>query len=156
MASQTSSALVPHGAGEMTEIPGIRIISKVSKEMSGGAYSIFVNLAEEGPGVPMHTHHHDEETMIVLRGRIVCRLGEDTFDAGPGDTVHLPAGIPHGWSPQGDEPVELLVVFSLTPDSDYERMFRDMSVLDLENDPEAGVRVTSANGMGVAMPPAFV
>jgi quercetin dioxygenase-like cupin family protein len=156
MASQTSSALVPHGAGEMTEIPGLRIISKVSKEMSGGAYSIFVNLAEHGPGVPMHTHLHDEETMIVLRGRIVCRLGEDTFDAGPGDTVHLPAGIPHGWSPQGEEPVELLVIFSLTPDSDYERMFRDLSSIDLEHDFEAGDRVATANGMRVPMPPEFV
>jgi quercetin dioxygenase-like cupin family protein len=156
MASQTSSALVPHGAGAVTDIPGIRIISKVSKEMSGGAYSIFVNLAEQGPGVPMHTHLHDEETMIVLRGHIVCRLGEDTFDAGPGDTVHLPAGIPHGWSPQGDEPVELLVVFSLTPDSDYERMFRDLSSVDLEHDFEAGDRVASATGMRVPMPPVFV
>ena len=124
--------------------------------MSGGAYSIFVNLAEPGPGVPVHTHLHDEETMVVLRGRIVCRLEEDTFDAGPGDTVHLPTGVPHGWRDDGDEPVELLVVFSLTPDRDYERMFRDMSALDLESDPDAGARVTAANGMRVPMPPVFV
>jgi quercetin dioxygenase-like cupin family protein len=158
MASQTSSssALVPHGAGETIAIPGIQIISKVTKEMSGGAYSVFVNLAEPGAGVPMHTHLHDEETMIVLRGRIVCRLADDTFNAGPGDTLHLPAGIPHGWSPEGQEPVELLVVFSLTPDSDYERMFRDLASIDLEQDFEAGDRVARTNGMHVPMPPVFV
>jgi quercetin dioxygenase-like cupin family protein len=156
MASQTSSALVAHDAGETIAIPGIQIISKVTKEMSGGAYSLFVNLAEPGSAVPMHTHLHDEETMVVLRGRIVCRLGEDTFNAGPGDTVHLPAGVPHGWSTDGEEPVELLVVFSLTPDSDYERMFRDLSSIDLEHDFEAGDRVATANGMRVPMPPVFV
>ena len=101
MASQTSSALVPHGAGEMTGLPGVQIISKVTKEMSGGAYSIFVNLAQAGPGVPMHTHLHDEETMIVLRGASCAVSARRRSMRGPGDTVHLPAGVPHGWSTDG-------------------------------------------------------
>jgi uncharacterized cupin superfamily protein len=54
--------------------------------MTGGACSLLTNIAQPGDaGVPMHRHRDDHETMIVQRGRIVCRVGDETFSAGPGD-----------------------------------------------------------------------
>ena len=81
--------------------------------------------------------------MIVLRGRIVVPArGRRRFvRRDQGTRVHLPAGVPHGWSTAGDEPVELLVV--VQPHSrtgDYERMFRDVVAADPQSDPEAGDR----------------
>jgi quercetin dioxygenase-like cupin family protein len=153
--TRASTVLVPNGAGESAHIPGIKVVFKVTKHVSGGAYSMCTNRAEPGAGVPMHTHRTDDETIVVLRGRIVCRVGDDTFGAGPGDTIHMPAGEPHGWRVDGEEPVDLLVVFSLTPNSDYEEMFRRLATIE-PDDFEKGSRFIAANGLELVMPPAFV
>jgi quercetin dioxygenase-like cupin family protein len=155
MSSQTSGAVIPHDSGESVDVLGLKMIFRVTKEMTGGAYSLLTNIAQPGDaGVPMHTHRDDHETMIVQRGRIVCRVGDETFSAGPGDIVHLPAGIPHGWRSDSDDEVEMLVIFSLTPDTDYERMFRALAGVPAE-EPETQ-RALAANGMDQSMPPEFV
>jgi quercetin dioxygenase-like cupin family protein len=143
--------LVPRHGGDRVNLTGIDIVSKVTKQMSGGAYSLFEQIAPPGTAIPMHTHRTDEETMVVLEGHILCRLGDDAFGVGPGDVIHLPAGLPHGWRSDGDVPAVLLVMFSLMPDSDYEGMFRRLAATDLE-DFETGERVTSANALEVVFP----
>jgi quercetin dioxygenase-like cupin family protein len=151
----TNGTLIPRGGGESADVLGITVRFLVTKEMSGGAFSLFANVAPPGMAIPMHTHHHDHETMIVLRGRIVCRVGEDTLHAGPGDTIHMPAGVPHGWRTDGDDEVELLVIFALTPDSDYEGMFRGLSQVPF-GDGTASQRALVANGMEQTTPPVFI
>jgi quercetin dioxygenase-like cupin family protein len=131
------------------------VIFQVTKEMSGGAFSLFTNVALPDVGVPMHTHRKDHETVIVQRGRIVCRVGQETFSAGPGDTIHMPAGVPHDWSTVGEDEVELLVVFNLTPDTDYERLFRTVSGIPID-DWESHERASAADAMEITMPLVFV
>jgi quercetin dioxygenase-like cupin family protein len=156
MSRETSSVLIPRGSGESVEAPGgIEVIFKVTKEMSGGAFSLVTNIAPPRAAVPMHTHHKDHETVIVQRGRIVCRVGEETFSTEPGDTIHMPAGVPHGWRTDGEDEVELLVIFSMTSDTNYERFFREISQVPLE-DWEAHKRAQAANAMEMPMPLVFV
>ena len=156
MTGNASSVLIPRGSGESVEVlGGIDVIFKVTKAMSGGAYSLFTNIARPPTGVPMHTHRRDHETMFVQRGRIVCRVGDETFSAGPGDTIHMPAGVPHGWRTDGDDEVELLVIFSLTPDTDYERFFREASRAPAD-DFEAHQRALAGNAMEGTVPPVFI
>ena len=47
-----------------------------------------------GAGPRLHVHPYDE-TFIVDAGRARFRVGETTIEAGAGEIVHGPAGIPH-------------------------------------------------------------
>ena len=38
MSSQTSGALIPHDSGESADVLGLKMIFRVTKEMTGGAY----------------------------------------------------------------------------------------------------------------------
>ncbi len=53
-----------------------------------------VHLAK-GAMVPMHDHEQ-EQTGTLLSGALRFTVGEESFDAGPGDAWNLAAGIPHG------------------------------------------------------------
>jgi len=48
-------------------------------------------------GQGAQTHSHDEEQwVVVLEGRIKFRVGDETFEAGSGQAVFMPSGVPHG------------------------------------------------------------
>jgi integrase len=65
------------------------------------------------PGAEFRLHAHPEEQMtFVLSGRIAFRSGRQVLEAGPGDVVHLPSGVPHGAYVSGDRTVVTLNVFS--------------------------------------------
>jgi len=52
--------------------------------------------APKDTGAPMLVHPHDE-TMTVLSGRIVARIGEARVEAAHGQTIFMPAAVPHGF-----------------------------------------------------------
>jgi mannose-6-phosphate isomerase-like protein (cupin superfamily) len=49
----------------------------------------------EGSGPPRHVHAEHDEMWYVLEGRFRFALGDREFDAGPGDVVVGPRGVPH-------------------------------------------------------------
>ena len=49
---------------------------------------------EAGVGAPMHVHDH-ESMIYVVSGRVRSRVGEDTFELGPGDACRHPGGVAH-------------------------------------------------------------
>jgi uncharacterized cupin superfamily protein len=54
------------------------------------------NVVQPGAGPPMHVHHHQEEALTVLEGRIgYQRPGEPPQFAGPGETVAFKPGEAH-------------------------------------------------------------
>ena len=55
--------------------------------------------------VPSHLHPTYSETFEILAGQARYRLGRRTLQAGPGDRVVLPAGLPHvhPWSDSNEE-----------------------------------------------------
>ena len=57
----------------------------------------------EGP--PMHVHHLEDEEGRVTAGTLSVMTGGQRIDAGPGQTVRLPRGVPHRWWNQGDQPL---------------------------------------------------
>jgi mannose-6-phosphate isomerase-like protein (cupin superfamily) len=46
---------------------------------------------------PLHVHHDDDEAWYVLEGVLRFRIGDETFEAGPGGAVLAPKGIPHAY-----------------------------------------------------------
>jgi quercetin dioxygenase-like cupin family protein len=77
---------------------------------NGAAFMEYTTKKSEEP--PSHTHPTEDEMFYVLEGAITFRCGESTFDLEKGGFVFLPAGIEHGYTITGDEPVRLLVVTS--------------------------------------------
>jgi mannose-6-phosphate isomerase-like protein (cupin superfamily) len=59
---------------------------------------------------PLHVHHEDDEAWYVLRGRLGFRLGDETFEAGPGSAVLGARGVPHTYWNAGSEEAEYLLV----------------------------------------------
>jgi uncharacterized RmlC-like cupin family protein len=66
-----------------------------------GAERLYSSIVTTAPGARTRIHHHGEcETSIWIRsGRARYTFGptglEETFDAGPGDFVYIPAGEVH-------------------------------------------------------------
>lgn len=70
---------------------------------------------EPGGGMPLHTNTV-EHGQYVLRGRARVRIGADTVVVEAGDSVFIPADVPHSYEAQGDEPFEFLCVVPNGPD----------------------------------------
>jgi quercetin dioxygenase-like cupin family protein len=64
---------------------------------------------EPGGGMPIHTNAVEHE-QYVLRGQATIRIGEETHRVSADDVVYIPAGVPHGYRAEGDEPFEFLCV----------------------------------------------
>jgi quercetin dioxygenase-like cupin family protein len=61
---------------------------------------------------PLHVHHEDDEAWYVLQGRLGFRLGEATFEVGPGGAVLARRGVVHTWWNAGDGEAEYLLVMT--------------------------------------------
>jgi quercetin dioxygenase-like cupin family protein len=98
---------------------------RVTGAETGGALAIVEHdLAPRSLGAPTHTHEREDEISHVLSGRLGAQVGDDVLEAGPGDTVVKPRGIPHAfWNP-GDEPLRFLEI--ITP-AGFEEYFAELA-----------------------------
>ncbi len=64
-----------------------------------------------GAGTPLHVHRDADESFYVVDGEITVHIGDDRFDAGTGDYVFAPMGVPHAFRVTSDT-AELLVSFA--------------------------------------------
>ena len=90
------------GAGETLPAAGGHLL--IGSEASAGSLTIVASQAPAGDEVPLHVHHHVDECFLVLGGEYTVTCGDDRFEAGSGDLVYLPAGVPHAFR-VGDRPV---------------------------------------------------
>ena len=83
---------------------------------------------------PMHVHRNEDEFSFVLAGRMGAQIGDEVVEAGPGELVRKPRGIPHAfWNP-GDEETRLLEIIS---PAGFEQYFADLApVLAAEGEPD--------------------
>jgi quercetin dioxygenase-like cupin family protein len=82
---------------------------------------------QPGGGMPRHTNTVEHE-QYVLSGSARVGIGDEVVEARSGDVVFIPAGTPHWYRVQGDEPFEFLCVVPNLPDEmkiveDDERRF---------------------------------
>jgi len=82
---------------------------KVSSRDTGGAFAVVEHDLPAGQlGSPVHTHEREDEYSYVLSGRLTAQIGEEIVEAGPGDWVLKPRGIPHAFWNAGSETVRFL------------------------------------------------
>jgi quercetin dioxygenase-like cupin family protein len=70
---------------------------------------------DPGGGIPAHTNTVEHE-QYVLRGRARLGIGNEVVEVKTGDVVFIPAGTPHWYQVEGDEPFEFLCVVPNQPD----------------------------------------
>ena len=77
-----------------------------------GLASLTVVVGESHPGQSVRLHRHDvDELIIVYAGRGTYTVGDVTAEAGVGEVVVIPAGVPHRWVNHTDEPLVHTGVF---------------------------------------------
>jgi mannose-6-phosphate isomerase-like protein (cupin superfamily) len=73
-------------------------------DLSAGIYVI------EPGGVDPQQPHTEDEVYVVLAGRSRFTAGDATRDVAPGDTIFVPAGMPHRFHDVVEE-LRIIVVF---------------------------------------------
>jgi mannose-6-phosphate isomerase-like protein (cupin superfamily) len=92
--------------------PGRDLIFKVTGEDTGGAFDYFIVQVAPKGGPPLHVHHHQEETIHVLKGRYKIRVGDDIFYLEEGGFAYMPSKLPHAFLNLTDQQGEIIVVYT--------------------------------------------
>jgi quercetin dioxygenase-like cupin family protein len=114
----------PAGAGEHLWFLGTLATIKIPGEVVGGRFSLTEFVFPRDASPPLHTHLQDE-SYVVLEGRLTLQAGENRFDLGPGDYAVAPMGTPHTFRVES----ETARVLVLSTPAGIERMVRDGSTL---------------------------
>jgi quercetin dioxygenase-like cupin family protein len=111
--------------GEEVRLLALGVRFMIDGEQTGGRFSLVEHpLPPRRLGAPLHTHAHEDEYSYVLEGRLGVQLGDEVLEAGPGDLVFKPRGIPHTFWNAGDTDVRLLEVIS---PAGFENYFRELA-----------------------------
>ena len=77
-------------SGYKQVLPGIRL-----KTLVYGENTLFSEFRMEANSIlPKHSHYH-EQTGYLVKGRIRLTIGQQTFEAGPGDSWCIPSNTDH-------------------------------------------------------------
>lgn len=106
--------VVPFEAGEKVELGGGSFSSllltnstaKINHSMMG--YSVF----KPGINTKQKIHVSAEELAYVAHGSGKITVGPKTHSFKAGDSLHIPAGIPHGVRNDGSEDIVMIFFFS--------------------------------------------
>lgn len=105
--------VVSGGAGTYAGRQGLDYGDGISAESVGARGICLVKLTiPPGTRARAHLHEHHETAIHVLAGTSRFWWGErleHVEEAGPGDYVYIPAGVPHLPANLGDEPVVAIV-----------------------------------------------
>jgi quercetin dioxygenase-like cupin family protein len=98
-----------------------RIRNLVAAQQTNNNISIFEEVTAPGFGPPLHSHLAQLEIFHIIRGRHKFRLGDQEIEAGPGDCVFIPAGVPHTF--KNIDSKDGLIHFELLPSGSAETFF---------------------------------
>jgi quercetin dioxygenase-like cupin family protein len=92
----------------------------VPSDATGGRISVFRCSAPRGFGPPRHNHTREDEVFHVLDGDVAIELDGRRHAAGPGTTVWMPRGVPHGFRIES----AMATLLGIITPGDYEHLFR--------------------------------
>lgn len=88
-----------------------RYTFKAGAEQTEGRLLQVICRESRGGAAPLHVHHDADESWYVLDGRVSLFVGDERVEAGPGDFVLGPKGIPHSFLVTSEE-AEFLASFA--------------------------------------------
>ncbi|MBA2277750.1 MAG: cupin domain-containing protein [Chloroflexia bacterium] len=99
--------------GRVLDLAGVGVRSMVDAARTGGSFSLVEHpIAPRTLGSPIHTHTREDEYSYILEGRVGLLIGDDEFEATPGELVFKPRGVPHAFWNATDQPARLLEIIS--------------------------------------------
>ncbi len=115
------------GDGERADLPGLGIRYVIRAAETDGRFALVEHtIPPHALAAPIHTHRDEDEFSYVLSGRMGAMVGGEVVEAGPGELVTKPRGIPHAfWNP-GDEEARLMELIS---PGGFEQYFAELSPL---------------------------
>ncbi|HEV3376348.1 MAG TPA: cupin domain-containing protein [Thermoleophilaceae bacterium] len=157
--------------GPLIDLAGVGVRFMLSEDQTGGGFSLVEHpLAPRTLGSPVHTHSREDEYSFVLEGRVGVLIGEDTFEASPGELVIKPRSVPHAFWNATDEPARFLEIISpagfeayfeeaaslFAPGGppDMERLGALAARYGLEMDFDSAPRLAADHGLALGPPPA--
>ncbi len=96
----------------------------VTSDQTGGALSVIEVTEPPGAAAPLHVHHREDETFVILEGEVSLEVGGEAVPAVAGDVVFAPRRIPHRYVVG---PAGCRMLFVTTPGG-FEALVREMSV----------------------------
>lgn len=98
-------------------------------------------------GVPPHVHPSQDEHIHVLEGVYTLYLDGEWTEAGPGDVVRMPMGLPHAYYNRSEAPAKSM--FWVSPTGQLPTLFDELHDL---SDPEEVVRRSAAREVNFLAP----
>jgi mannose-6-phosphate isomerase-like protein (cupin superfamily) len=101
-----------------------RVAIRVASADGADGLSVIEHWMPLGEAPPLHVHRTEDELFRILSGRFRFRVGTRVLEAGPGDTLLAPKGVPHHFrvvSPEGGH------CLTVTRGADFETMVRTVS-----------------------------
>jgi mannose-6-phosphate isomerase-like protein (cupin superfamily) len=99
------------------------VLVKAASRETGGLLTVLEVIDPPDDATPLHVHHKEDETFLILEGTASFVIGDTTVEAGVGDVLYGPRGIPHRYT-AGPDGCRML--FILTPGG-MDEMIAEMS-----------------------------
>ena len=80
------------------DIAGWRFDCKLSGRDTGGDYCVYDTVRSVKGGPPLHIHRNQDEWFYVRSGEFLFRVGGESFQLRPGDSLLGPRGVPHAFA----------------------------------------------------------
>jgi mannose-6-phosphate isomerase-like protein (cupin superfamily) len=139
---------------------------KTTAEQTDGRLLQLLAQDSRGAAPPMHIHHDADETFYVIDGKLTIFVGDERVEAGPGDFVLGPKGVPHAFLVRSER-AEFLVTFAPAGTEGpagcgVDGFFREIAVPVVagepppepaEPDPEEFARKAALYGIEIVGPP---
>jgi quercetin dioxygenase-like cupin family protein len=125
MQNQNPVQCVPAGTGPIYWGPGDKVTFLVTGAQSGGACFICEVMAPPGGGPPPHIHHFEEESFYLLQGTLTIQAAGRTYQASPGDFIHIPRGTVHSFRNDGTVDAKMLVTISPAGPAGIQKFFEE-------------------------------
>ena len=97
-AQSLEPAVVRKGEGEARWWFGALAEIKAAAADTGGQLTIIEITEPPNSEAPLHVHYRDDEAFWILEGSATFEIGDTTVEAGAGDYLFGPRGIPHRYS----------------------------------------------------------
>jgi mannose-6-phosphate isomerase-like protein (cupin superfamily) len=108
---------------------------------TGGAFCLLVDEPPAGWALPPHIHTDAAETIHVVEGEFEMTVDGVNERLGPGQTLHIPAGVVHAGGNVGEGPGRRLLVFS---PAGMEEFFREAGAASPEDETDRGATLAAA------------
>ena len=69
-------------------------------------------IIKRGQRNPRHSHPSCDEILYLLTGKLKHFVGAEGYDMSAGDSIAIPAGVPHYAINTGDEDADMIVAYS--------------------------------------------